>query len=188
MEKTRESVCLVKRNGTWFSSPDAETAAGQLAAYLESRKLFGGGSDSEPERTGEVIVAGGRGIRGKSDFALLSCLAGKLGGTVGASRAAVEEGKAPSTLQMGMNGRKVKPLCYIAVAISGAFQHMVWVREASYFVAVNTDRDAPIFSRADFGIVGDYREILPALLHYLEKFPASMYKGENEDEKFKQKR
>lgn len=110
------------------------------------------------------LVAGGRGIKSKEDFQLLGQLAEKLGGALCVSRPIVEKGWFPKEMQVGLNGKRVSPKLYVAVGISGAFQHVVGMRGAEYVVAINTDQDAGIFDVADCGIVGDYREVIPRLL------------------------
>ncbi|MEW8959558.1 MAG: electron transfer flavoprotein subunit alpha/FixB family protein [Moorella sp. (in: firmicutes)] len=111
----------------------------------------------------EIIVAGGRGVGAMENFALLEELAGVLGGTLAASRAAVEAGWLPPEYQVGQTGTTVRPKIYFAVGISGAIQHLVGMQGADVIVAVNNDPDAPIFKIATYGIVGDFREVVPAL-------------------------
>jgi len=116
----------------------------------------------------EVIVSGGKGLGGPEGFKLLARLAELLGGTVGASRKAVDAGWISEDRQVGQTGKAVKPILYIAVGISGAAQHMIGVREAGRIIAINIDPEAPIFNQADYSVVGDYREVIPALIEELE--------------------
>lgn len=113
------------------------------------------------------LVAGGLGIRRREDFRLLEQLAEKLGGALCVTRPIVEKGWYPQDIQVGLSGKQVSPKRYLAIGISGAFQHTVGMSESDYIIAINLDRNAPIFDVADFGIVGDYREIIPHFYHLL---------------------
>jgi electron transfer flavoprotein alpha subunit len=116
----------------------------------------------------KVIVAGGGGIGGGEGFVLVQELANALGAALGTTRVPSDENWMPKSLEIGQTGHVVSPSLYIAVGISGAPQHLAGCSNSKTFVAINKDPEAPIFNTADFGIVGDYREILPALIEKLK--------------------
>lgn len=117
-----------------------------------------------------VVISGGRGLQDASNFALLERLAGAIGGAaVGATRAVVDAGWVPYSLQVGQTGKTVKPEVYLAVGISGATQHVVGMKGARRIVAINKDPQAPIFALADLGVVGDALALLPQLIEEIER-------------------
>jgi electron transfer flavoprotein alpha subunit len=115
----------------------------------------------------DIIVSGGRGTGG--DYAVIEALAAELGAAVGASRSAVDEGWRPHSDQVGQTGKTVSPTLYVACGISGAIQHLAGMSTSKYIVAINKDEEAPIFSKADFGITGDLFDVVPAITEEVKK-------------------
>jgi electron transfer flavoprotein alpha subunit len=132
---------------------------GEVKATVLERKVEAGEKLELTEA--DIIVSGGRGTSG--DYAVIEALAAKLNAAVGASRSSVDEGWRPHSDQVGQTGKVVSPNLYIACGISGAIQHLAGMSTSKYIVAINKDPEAPIFSKSDFGIVGDLFEVVPAI-------------------------
>jgi len=141
------------------SSPDLRTRV------IEFKKAEGKLDVAEAD----IIVSGGRGMKGPEHFNLVEKLADVLGAAVGASRAVVDAGWRPHGEQVGQTGKTVSPSLYVACGISGAIQHLAGMSSSKYIVAINKDKEAPIFNIADYGIAGDVFDVLPALTEEIKK-------------------
>ncbi len=141
----------------------------KVLEVIDSSKQGAGGVDIT---AADIIVCGGRGIQSRENFQILQELADELGGVVGSSRAAVEDGLTPVESWIGQSGKTVRPRIYIACGVSGAIQHLAGMRDSDVIIAINYDRQAPIFEVATYGIEGDLLQVVPAITRYIKELRA----------------